>query len=92
MKGYEMTHFKYHSTMNGYCHVLYTIKNSKGQRLIYCIQKVSGDEYEVLRCSQDGEPSYPITPKDGVTFDLPTGDDSTDREVSQWLTEQGLVA
>ncbi len=85
-----MAHLSYHSTESGFCRVMYTVKSTR--RPIYCIQKAFGDEYEILRCTAEGEPEYPITPKEGVTFDLPTGDDSTDREVSQWLTKQGLVA
>lgn len=73
--------YKYHSTDNGNCRVYY--KRGKG---LYCAQPDgSGLCYEMLSCTKDGEPSYPVV-IDWNTVEIPVGRQySTNRELRMFM-------
>jgi len=77
---------KYRQTDNGFCRVEYT-RRLNHQILLYCMQESSKGHYELLRCSQDGEPAYPV-PFDYINFiELPKGDSYTDIALTKFIIE-----
>ena len=52
---------RFSSEDNGNCRVYFTRSARGAVRILYCWQKSSGDGFEFLRCSRDGEPSHVVT-------------------------------
>ena len=61
-----MKQFKYFGEDSGFCRIDYKYINDKGQVFYYCFQD-EGENYggiRFLRCTQDGEPSHEVTPRE----------------------------
>lgn len=78
--------FKYHSAHNGFCRVYYT-----ANRRLYCLQASHGTEFEMLSCSQDGEPSCPIRPEAIGNIEMPKGDESIEAELTAFLQTGAII-
>lgn len=85
---------KYEWSDNGYCRVMYSITNSKGQKFLYCLQNESstGLAFVLYRCTIDyEEPEYSLNIKENIrTIDVPEGDSDIDKELREFLTELKL--
>lgn len=77
---------KYHSTNNGHC-IVYYRDEDKTNRTIYGMQLETTRpqiKFNLLVCSRDGEPSH-IVPMDNYIIPMSKGDQSTDKELNQFL-------
>lgn len=54
----------------GHCQVTYRTKNANNENIYYCLQEESRDRIRMMRCSQDGEPSHPATPKSDSIIEI----------------------
>lgn len=79
-----LINFKYHSADNGNCRVYY-----KANSRLYCMQLASRDEFEMLSCSRDGEPSCPIRPECIGIIEPPKGDEPIEHELRSFLEPIG---
>jgi hypothetical protein len=82
-----LKNMKYKSTANGFCRVYYTY-----QRRLYCLQQtVRAQDYALLACSRDGEPSHVLAHK-AYVLEPPRGDTATDCAVRRWLIRRDKTA
>jgi len=77
---------KYVRTHNGFARVYY-----RHERKLYCFQlaSVQTGEFEFAICSRDGEPSHRVKILD-EEIPLSKGNESTDRELNEWLYKRNI--
>lgn len=84
-----MNTFKIVDIDQGYCRVLYEVKNNNEQKVYYCIQQESGSACVFYRCTDSPwcEPSHPVKIKEGMTVELeaPTGDTELEQAVRHYI-------
>lgn len=82
----EKIKLKYEQTDNGYCRIYY-----RQQKSIFCFQLASRDNFEMLICSRDGEPSHPVDMTRYVIDRLPPLDEKIAHDFVQFLQSRGLT-
>ena len=90
----NMRTLKYHSTNNGHCIVYYTDENRTMNRTLYGMQLETtrpAIKFNLLVCSKDGEPSHRV-PLENYNVPMSGGDQSTDKELNEFLTISQAVA
>jgi hypothetical protein len=78
---------KFTHTDNGFCRCHY-----KTPQYPVCIQLYLDGVYKQYRCTKDGEPSYELTGKEFIDWDLfplPDCHTTTGKEVVEWLLTDG---
>ena len=76
-----MTTLKYKFADNGNCRVYYT-----NNGCLYCYQATDGrySNFDLLRCTRDGEPSHTVSFKD-LVVERPKGDERIEQELRWFL-------
>jgi len=85
-----MHKLKIHSIDNGFCRVMYYVKNNNNQTLYYCLQDEGANYGGVIlyRCTPDGEPDYPCEFQGEniwSMFEVPSGDTEIEVAVRAFL-------
>ena len=89
--------FKIKDIDQGYCRVLYGIKNDDNQEVYYCIQEEYKNTCKFYRCTLGPyyEPMYPANVKSGseVLIEAPKGDSELEKAVRNYIeANKGMVA
>lgn len=73
---------------DGFYRITYATRDDKNQKIYYCLQVESDSNLEFLRCTADGEPSYPCTLKKPAIelLELPQGDSELEKLCASWIT------
>lgn len=86
---------------NGYCRVYYRNKGREGDNRLFCLQECCNEEaaqaagvdwFELLVCTEEGEPEYTIRFAENVKeISQPTGDSSIEVSVRRFLVHKGFA-
>ena len=84
---------KLHSVDQGFCRINYVTKNADNRTIYYCIQEDScGTDpiTTVYRCTQDGEPDYPVSFKGRLKelFPLAPGNTAMEHRINNFILER----
>ena len=79
--------FKIHSIDSGFSRVYYKGKRGDGRRLLICIQDEGRFGVDIMPCTDDGEPLYPLkaTKELASMFEVPTGESVLETNVRMYL-------
>lgn len=85
-----MLELKFKGADNGNCRVYYTAPlKAPARRLgLYCLQRDFPPLFALYRCSQDGEPDYPVSLTEIEAIEDPSGDERIEQELREFLVEE----
>ena len=78
--------FKWHSIEPGFVRVYLQRDDGKDPQTLYCLQPGADGAPELLICTPEGEPEYPIHPDRIGSIDLPSTDEDFVQDMAAWLT------
>lgn len=82
------TKLKVHSIDSGFCRVYYHARNNDGESVWYCLQDEGKNiGLRFYRCTDDGEPCYPIELKKPASelLEIPAGDSEIEKQCAAWI-------
>lgn len=80
---------KLHSVDNGYCRVYYR-HDAEGDKRLFCMQEEGKDNFELLVCTDEGEPDYPMRLDNIESIELPEGDSVVEVGLRSFLLAQAF--
>jgi hypothetical protein len=82
-------YFEFMHTDNGMCRSYYKEKNTTD---LYCLQEETSASYNLYVCTQDGEPSFSVSPNPKITsFENPTCDTITGKQIVDFLAKSDFI-
>jgi len=85
-----MNTYKIKRIDNGFCIILYSVKNENDETIFYGLQDgLSG--IELMRCTRDGEPSHGANFNRPVRMERPTGESEIECKVRDYINDHELI-
>lgn len=77
---------------NGFCRIVYSIRNEQDQKIFYCLQdEGKHDGIKMYRCTKEHEPSHVAKPNSVISIEIPKGQTDLEKGIFEYINNHELL-